>query len=100
MMRDDKGPDEKILSVAAADPRFREYHHLSDLPGHSLKEIVHFFDIYKELEEKETNVLGWQDVEAAYSIIERFRLDNKPKPQSQNGLDHEKEPVDLRITSV
>ncbi len=75
MMRDDKGPDEKILSVAAADPRFRDIHRLSDLPSHSLKEIVHFFDIYKELEEKETNVLGWQDVETAYAVIQRFRLD-------------------------
>jgi inorganic pyrophosphatase len=77
MMRDDKGPDEKILSVANGDPRFRDIHRLSDLPGHSLKEIVHFFDIYKELEEKETNVLGWQDVETAHEIIARFRLDTR-----------------------
>jgi inorganic pyrophosphatase len=98
MMRDDKGPDEKILSVAAADPRFRDIHHLSDLPGHSLKEIVHFFDIYKELEEKETNVLGWQDVETAYAIIERFRLDNK-KPMIDTN-EPAKDAHGLRITTV
>lgn len=74
MMRDDKGPDEKILSVAAADPRFEGIDRLSDLPGHILKEIVHFFDIYKELEEKETNVLGWQDVATAYSVIQKFTV--------------------------
>lgn len=74
MMRDDKGPDEKILSVAAADPRFEGIDHLSDLPSHILKEIVHFFDIYKDLEDKETNVLGWQDVATAHSVIEKLTI--------------------------
>lgn len=73
MMRDDKGQDEKILSVAATDPRFEDISRLSDLPPHLLKEIVHFFDIYKELEEKQTQVLGWQDVETAHHIIQKFR---------------------------
>ncbi len=73
LMRDDKGPDEKILSVAAADPRFEGIENLSDLPSHILKEIVHFFDIYKELEEKETNVLGWQDVATAHEVIQKFK---------------------------
>jgi inorganic pyrophosphatase len=76
MMKDDKGPDEKILSVAAADPRFENMHRLSDLPTHVLKEIVHFFDIYKELEEKQTIVMGWQDVESAHTVIQRFRKDS------------------------
>lgn len=75
MMRDNKGPDEKILSVASVDPRFENIHRLSDLQPHLLKEIVHFFDIYKELEQKQTIVLGWQDVEAAHEVIERFRCD-------------------------
>ena len=74
MMRDEKGPDEKILSVAAADPRFEDIEHLSDLPSHILKEIVHFFDVYKELEEKQTIVLGWQDVATAHSVITKFTL--------------------------
>lgn len=81
MMRDDKGPDEKILSVAAADPRFEGIDRLSDLPGHILKEIVHFFDIYKELEEKETNVLGWQDVATAHNVIQKFTV-STPSPPS------------------
>ncbi len=73
MMRDEKGPDEKILSVAAADPRFSNIESLSDLPQHVLKEIVHFFDIYKELEEKQTIVMGWQDVATAHTVIEKCR---------------------------
>jgi inorganic pyrophosphatase len=75
MMRDDKGPDEKVLSVAAGDPRYKGITRLSDLPTHTLKEIVHFFDIYKDLEEKQTQVLGWQDVESAQQVIQKFRLD-------------------------
>jgi inorganic pyrophosphatase len=78
MMRDDKGPDEKVLAVADTDPRFKGMTHLSDLPPHILKEIVHFFDIYKDLEDKQTHVLGWQDVESAYEVIRKFRLDTVP----------------------
>lgn len=85
MMRDEKGPDEKILAVAAADPRFAEVEKLADLPTHILKEIVHFFDIYKELEEKQTIVLGWQDVATAHIVIERFRGKGATHAASPNG---------------
>jgi inorganic pyrophosphatase len=34
-----------------------------------LKEIEHFFSIYKELEEKKTGVEGWEDCESAIRII-------------------------------
>ena len=89
MMRDEKGPDEKILSVAAADPRFEGIEHLSDLPAHILKEIVHFFDIYKDLEDKETTVLGWQDVATAHAVIEKFRI-RKGHSSSEHEAEHEK----------
>ena len=36
-------------------------------------EITHFFAVYKELEEKETEVLGWQDRVTAYGIINEAR---------------------------
>jgi inorganic pyrophosphatase len=84
MMRDNKGPDEKILSVSSVDPRFEKIHRLSDLQPHVLKEIVHFFDIYKELEQKQTIVLGWQDVEAAHEVIERFRCDRSRECMDAN----------------
>jgi inorganic pyrophosphatase len=96
MMADDKGPDEKILSVAAADPRYRGINRLSDLPTHILKEIVHFFDIYKELEEKETQVLGWQDVETAFEVIRKFRLNTVPDAP----LENMPEPLRLAIESI
>jgi inorganic pyrophosphatase len=68
-MTDEAGSDEKILAVPERDPRFLEMHDLPDLPQHLLREAEYFFDIYKELEGKETAVLGWHSVERAYAVI-------------------------------
>lgn len=68
-MRDEKGMDEKVLAVSARDPRFNEVRQLRDVPDHLLKEITHYFRTYKVLEEKGTEVLDWQDVEAAHHVI-------------------------------
>lgn len=70
-MRDEKGSDEKIIAVAARDPRYDGIHRQSDLITHLVKEIEHFFDVYKTLEEKDTEVHGWEDVERAYEVIRR-----------------------------
>jgi len=71
VMLDEHGPDAKILSVPAHDPRYDGVRDLADVPGHLTAEIGHFFDIYKELEPgKGTNVRGWQDRAAAEQVIE------------------------------
>ena len=70
-MTDEKGPDAKILTVPATDPRYSHYQDLDDVPQHVTAEIGHFFDVYKELErDKSTDVRGWQDRAAAEKIIE------------------------------
>lgn len=74
-MTDEKGPDEKILCVATKDPRFRNRKSLNDVNPHSLKEIIHFFEIYKQLEEKSVDVVGWEGVETAVSLIQQYRTD-------------------------
>ncbi|MHB0913758.1 MAG: inorganic diphosphatase [Armatimonadota bacterium] len=68
-MHDEEGEDFKIIAVAATDPRYREVANLDGLPEHIRREIVHFFSIYKQLEHKETEILGWLDIERAHSII-------------------------------
>ncbi|HRI44252.1 MAG TPA: inorganic diphosphatase [Fimbriimonadaceae bacterium] len=73
-MRDDKGSDEKILCVATVDPRFRTWSSLADLNEHVQKEIIHFFEVYKTLEQKEVDVLGWLDVDAATRLVEKYRV--------------------------
>ncbi|HEY3501184.1 MAG TPA: inorganic diphosphatase [Actinocatenispora sp.] len=60
-MRDEHGPDAKIVCVPAGDHRFDAIQDLTDLPQHLLDEIGHFFDVYKALEPgKDTEVRGWQ----------------------------------------
>ncbi len=71
LMTDEKGEDEKILAVPERDPRYEEVADLSDLPGHTLKELEHFFGVYKDLEGKETAVFGWERVPRAHEIIQR-----------------------------
>ncbi len=68
-MWDEKGPDEKILCVPLFDPLWNHIENLKEVPPHLLKEIEHFFSIYKELEEKKTGVEGWEDKEAAIKVI-------------------------------
>lgn len=73
-MRDDKGPDEKILCVATKDPRYNTWRSLADLNEHTQKEVIHFFEVYKTLEEKEVDVLGWLDVEAAVRLVDKYKI--------------------------
>ena len=68
-MWDEKGPDEKILCVPVSDPLWNYIESLADVPPHLLKEIAHFFAIYKDLEEKKTGVEGWEDRDAAVKVI-------------------------------
>lgn len=74
-MSDEKGSDEKILCVATKDPRFNNRKSINDLNEHTLKEIIHFFEVYKNLEEKSVDVLGWDDVALAIQLIEKYRTD-------------------------
>lgn len=80
MMRDEKGADEKILARVVHDPRFHGVRRLAHVSEHILKEIEHFFDVYKTLEEKAVTITGWQDVEAAQEMIEHCRLLHHPGP--------------------
>lgn len=70
-MEDDKGQDYKILAVPVGDPRFKEMETLSDLGEHIPKEIRHFFEIYKTLEKKIVNVIGWSDADEAKEEVLR-----------------------------
>ena len=62
-------PDDKILAVPINDPLHREYFDIADLPQHYLREIEHFFAIYKDLEGKRMQVLGWEKSEYAMQVI-------------------------------
>jgi len=61
--------DEKILAVAQDSPCHSEVREHSDIYPHMLKEIEHFFGVYKDLEGKRTKVVGWEDAAYARKII-------------------------------
>lgn len=71
MLRMDDGGkiDDKILCVCKDDPRFDNYKDITDLEEHLLKEIMHFFRVYKELEGKKVKMLGWKNAEEAKRVI-------------------------------
>ena len=68
-MRDDKGIDDKIISVSAHDPEYAPRRVLEDLPEHRLREIQRFFEDYKALEHKDVVVEGMQGREVALEIL-------------------------------
>ena len=83
-MADDKGPDEKIICVPVSDPIWNSLNNLSDINPHLLKEIEHFFQVYKDLEKKVVDVEGWGDLSEALRIIklcsDRFQnIPNRPE---------------------
>jgi len=82
-MLDQGVADEKVLCVGKNNPRYKDVTSYSQIYPHMLREITHFFAIYKDLEGKRVEVKGWQD--AAYArgkvieAAERF-IENKTNP--------------------
>ena len=72
-MVDEKGHDYKILAVAQDDPRWESTNALEDLSPHRLLEIENFFQTYKTLENRPTEVNGWLGVDEAWRIIDGAR---------------------------
>jgi inorganic pyrophosphatase len=72
LMEDDKGGDEKLLTVPV-DSTFPYYGNVtshSDLPPIVLRQIEHFFEHYKDLEPgKWAKLNGWGDAEKARQLI-------------------------------
>jgi inorganic pyrophosphatase len=72
-MVDQKQKDQKIVAVLNRDPRYDQVHTLDQIFPHLRREIEHFFNIYKELEGRETSTLGWGDPIEARTVIAESR---------------------------
>jgi inorganic pyrophosphatase len=72
-MADEKGPDAKILCVPVTDPIWNKISSLEEVNPHLIKEIEHFFQVYKDLEKKKVGIEGWEDKEAAIAAIKDSR---------------------------
>ncbi len=68
-MLDQGKKDEKVLAVAESDPLYRQINDAAQVLPHQLREIEHFFAIYKYLEDKKTEIAGWGDADEARKII-------------------------------
>jgi inorganic pyrophosphatase len=76
-MRDEHGFDFKVLCVAVNDPHNAAIERLDQLDPHRLREIEHFFETYKLLENKAVEIAGWRDRDRALAVIaaDRARFD-------------------------
>ncbi|MGA7156106.1 MAG: inorganic diphosphatase [Acidobacteriaceae bacterium] len=68
-MIDQGQPDEKILAVGADNPRYKDVNEYSEVYPHILREIKHFFSIYKDLEGKRVEARGWMDATKAREMV-------------------------------
>lgn len=73
-VRTGHGREAKLVCVPLRDPAFLDVHDLGQLPGHLLREITHFFDIYRDLDPgKEVSFDGSDGVDVAVRVLEQGR---------------------------
>ena len=67
--------DDKIISVPFSDPTYRGIKSIGELPSHIFDEIMHFFTVYKQLENKQTAVKELFDYKDAIEIVRQAIAD-------------------------
>jgi inorganic pyrophosphatase len=81
-MRDEAGPDAKLLAVPYGDHRWDHLQDLEDIPSHLREELEHFFDVYKALEPgKSTERSDWGNRKRAYELILEARAAGSGPPR-------------------
>ena len=70
-MLDGGALDDKIIAVPFSDPTYNHIRSIDELPHHIFDEIMHFFTVYKQLENKQTAVKELFDRDEAIEIIRR-----------------------------
>ena len=77
-MIDSGAIDDKIIAVPVSDPSYNNITSIDDLPAHIFDEIMHFFSVYKQLENKQTAVkelFGREDaIEIIKDAIEEYKI--------------------------
>ena len=78
--------DEKVLCVGMGNPRYKDVWNFSEIYPHMLREITHFFAIYKDLEGKRVEVKGWRDASFARSKVTEAQarfVENLKNPEAK-----------------
>lgn len=68
-MLDSGALDDKIIAVPVANPNYTGVTSIDELPAHIFDEIMHFFSVYKQLENKQTAVKELFTTDEAKQII-------------------------------
>ena len=68
-MIDNGSLDEKIIAIPFGDPTYNQYKDISELPKHIFDEMLHFFNVYKALEDKEAVAKEVNRSDAAKTVI-------------------------------
>ncbi|MBE6577063.1 MAG: inorganic diphosphatase [Ruminococcaceae bacterium] len=61
--------DDKIIAIPFSDPTYNHIKSIDELPPHVFDEIMHFFTVYKQLENKQTAVKELFTAKEAKEII-------------------------------
>ena len=67
-----------IIAIAKKDPFLNCYNDISDLPAQLSAEIMHFFEVYKQLEGKQTTIDKMMGRKEAEEVIQET-IDNYKK---------------------
>ena len=87
-MIDGGDADSKILAVPANDPYFNHYTSLDQVSPHFLREVEHFFQAYKTLQNKITETKGWAGLdETLADIVKSVAAYKVEFPQSKVGVE-------------
>lgn len=81
-MIDQGREDEKVLAVGINNPVLRNIQDYQQLYPHLVREIEHFFTVYKELEAKSTKILGWENAAKARTVVK----DSHDRYRKNSGL--------------
>lgn len=70
-MTDGGDRDDKIVAVPVDDPRMSDIKDIGDLNSHFAKEMTHFFETYKKIQNKEVKIGDWLGAEKAKEAFDK-----------------------------
>lgn len=68
-MRDSGACDDKIIAIPFGDPQYNELKDFKELPKHIFDELIHFLKVYKQLENKQVEILNLGGRDDALKVI-------------------------------
>lgn len=78
-MVDNNEEDEKIIAISLNDPFLNMYKDINELPPQITAEITHFFEVYKQLEGKQTTIDKMMGREEAEKVIQNCIMNYEEK---------------------